>query len=142
MNERWLPVVGDFNIYEVSDLGRVRSIDRVTPYRNTTRFFKGKILSPGTDTSGTSNGRHFVMLFTASGTPRRVNRKVHHLVLEAFVGPRPEGMECLHWDDNPSNNRLENLRWGTHSENTMDSIRNGTHNSFARRRLRKIKESA
>lgn len=52
---------------------------------------------------------------------------IHFLVLTAFVGPRPDKYECLHWDGNPENNRLENLRWGTRSENRMDSIRHGTH---------------
>lgn len=52
---------------------------------------------------------------------------VHRLVLEAFVGPRPEGMECRHLDGDPTNNRLENLRWGTHKENERDKIRHGTN---------------
>lgn len=52
---------------------------------------------------------------------------VHRLVLEAFVGPCPEGMECRHLDDDPINNKLENLRWGTRSENMYDSVRNGKH---------------
>lgn len=52
---------------------------------------------------------------------------VHHLVLEAFVGKRPPGMECRHLDGNPQNNRLENLKWGTAKENCRDSISHGTH---------------
>lgn len=58
---------------------------------------------------------------------RTHDRKVHQLVLEAFVGPRPEGFVGCHWDDDPSNNRLENLRWDTESANRFDSVRNGTH---------------
>jgi HNH endonuclease/NUMOD4 motif len=134
MNERWMPVAEPgFSIYEVSDHGRVRSVDRTTPYRGSTRFYQGRLLSPSSDFSG--NGRQMVLLYSDSdsGLPRRVARKVHHLVLEAFVGPRPEGMEALHWDDDPSNNHLINLRWGTHSENVHDSVRNGTHSSFTRR---------
>lgn len=54
-------------------------------------------------------------------------RAVHHLVLEAFVGPRPDGMEGLH-APNPdrTDNRLENLRWGTSAENTADQFKAGT----------------
>ena len=52
-------------------------------------------------------------------------RRIAHLVLEAFVGPRPKGMFCCHRDDNPRNNVLSNLRWGTPSDNTQDAIRNG-----------------
>ncbi len=51
---------------------------------------------------------------------------VHQIVLEAFVGPCPPGMECRHLDNNPRNNRLENLCWGTPLENHADKIRHGT----------------
>ena len=56
---------------------------------------------------------------------RQRTHKVHRLVLEAFVGPCPEGMESCHADDDPGNNRLENLRWGTHAENCDERSRNG-----------------
>jgi hypothetical protein len=50
---------------------------------------------------------------------------MHILVLEAFVGPRPAGMEGCHWDDDPTNNHLSNLRWDTRSANARDAVRNG-----------------
>jgi hypothetical protein len=50
-----------------------------------------------------------------------VRRLVHHLVLEAFVGPRPEGMEACHFPDwNPANNSASNLRWDTKQGNWRD----------------------
>lgn len=52
---------------------------------------------------------------------------VHRLVLEAFVGPCPEGMECRHLNGNPADNRLENLRWGTHADNMQDRVVHGTN---------------
>jgi hypothetical protein len=52
-------------------------------------------------------------------------RDVHRIVLDAFVGPRPDGMECRHLDDDPTNNALSNLVWGTRSENQLDAVRNG-----------------
>ncbi|MFV0400614.1 MAG: HNH endonuclease signature motif containing protein [Oscillospiraceae bacterium] len=51
---------------------------------------------------------------------------VHKLVLEAFVGVRPEGMVCRHLNGNSLDNRLLNLCWGTPQENVRDSIRHGT----------------
>ena len=51
---------------------------------------------------------------------------VHKLVLNAFVGERPEGFVCRHLNGNPKDNRLENLCWGTPSENVQDSMRHGT----------------
>ena len=57
----------------------------------------------------------------------QVTRLVHHLVLEAFVGPRPEGTEACHDPDrDPSNNRLSNLRWDTPKANGQDRVRHGT----------------
>ena len=53
---------------------------------------------------------------------------VHHLVLEAFVGPCPPGKECRHLDGNPSNNHVSNLTWGTRLENMQDKVKHGTHN--------------
>jgi hypothetical protein len=53
-----------------------------------------------------------------------VTRKVHDLVLSAFIGPRPDGHDACHYpDSNPANNRLTNLRWDTHAENVRDRFR-------------------
>jgi len=52
---------------------------------------------------------------------------VHQLVLETFVGPRPEGRQCRHLNGNSLDNRLENLSWGTASEDNYDRVRHGTH---------------
>lgn len=45
---------------------------------------------------------------------------IHTLVLETYIGPRPDGMECRHLNGNPADNRLENLAWGTPKENAQD----------------------
>jgi hypothetical protein len=58
--------------------------------------------------------------------PGQRQRLVHLLILEAFVGPCPDGMQCLHNDGDPGNNRLSNLRWGTRVENAADRRRHGT----------------
>ncbi|WP_423203306.1 HNH endonuclease signature motif containing protein [Mycobacterium intracellulare] len=58
---------------------------------------------------------------------RARQRYVHHLVLETFVGPRPPGQECRHLNGDRTDNRLCNLRWGTHSENQFDQVAHGTH---------------
>ena len=50
---------------------------------------------------------------------------VHRLVLEAFVGPCPPGLETCHRNDDSSDNRLRNLRWGTSLSNSADAISNG-----------------
>ena len=111
MTEEWRPVVGYEGFYEVSDQGRVR---RVAAGQGSVA---GRILRPSSD----PKGRQQVTL-SGGGVARR--RRVHHLVLEAFVGPRPDGMVACHWDDNPRNNALANLRWGTLADNAADALRN------------------
>jgi predicted XRE-type DNA-binding protein len=59
---------------------------------------------------------------------KQFTRKVHRLILEAFIGPCPAGMECCHNNGDPSDNRLENLRYSSHSENIKDAFKHGTKN--------------
>lgn len=120
-NERWLPVPGYEGFYEVSDLGRVRSLDRVVfhPVGGASRR-RGKVLRQAV----TPANRRAVNLLMDSKTKGFL---VHRLVLMAFVGAPPEGHECLHWDNDPTNNHLDNLRWGTRSENVHDQVRQGVH---------------
>lgn len=65
---------------------------------------------------------------------RQRTRLVHRLVLTAFVGPPPEGQEALHANNDRADNRLENLSWGTHSENMLDQVEHGTHYRASRTR--------
>jgi hypothetical protein len=53
------------------------------------------------------------------------HRLVHQVILEAFVGPCPEGLECRHLDGNPGNNQRSNLKWGTRAENIEDEKKHG-----------------
>jgi hypothetical protein len=67
-----------------------------------------------------------MVLLRRAGEKER-NVTVHSLVLEAFVGPRPDGMQCRHFPDrNPTNNRVSNLSWGTPLENANDRRVHGT----------------
>ena len=68
------------------------------------------------------------------------HRYVHCLVLETFVEPRPEGMECRHLDGDPTNNHLNNLRWGTRVENASDQVRHGTDPRGVRNGISKLEE--
>lgn len=120
-NEDWKPAVGYEGIYEVSDLGRVRSLDRtVTISNGRQRQRLGRVLK-----LGVSGKYKVVMLSDANGC--HVTHKVHRLVLAAFVGPG-EGIDGCHNNGNGLDNRLENLRWDTRSGNEKDKLRHGTHN--------------
>jgi len=68
---------------------------------------------------------HLEIKIRKPGEPRKY-WKAHQLILFAFVGPMPLGMECRHLNGNPADNRLENLVWGTRQENVHDAIRHGT----------------
>lgn len=123
MSEVWKPVVGFEGFYEVSDHGRVRSLDRVISQRHHSgqmmkRFFAGQVLAPQVQESG-----HSCVNLMRSGIMDR--RLIHLLVLEAFVGPRPEGLHTRHLSGNPGDNRLPNLVYGTRTENAQDALRHG-----------------
>lgn len=125
MVEQWRPVVGWEGLYEVSDMGRVRSTDSIVDERDRwggvrSRAVKGRILST------TPVKRHGYPRLTLSRNGRRRPVKVATLVAEAFIGPRPAGMEVCHWDGDRVNSRLCNLRYDTPRANRMDSIRHGT----------------
>lgn len=120
-DEEWRPVLGFEGLYEVCRDGRVKSLARKVPHRRS-KFLtlRERILTQSISATG-----YKVVMLSKEG--RGVPHKVHRILLEAFVGPCPEGMRGLHWDDNPLNNDLSNLRWGTASENARDAVRNGTH---------------
>lgn len=121
--EEWLPVHGFEGAYEVSDWGRVRSLDRIiTTKAGIKQRHQGRVLTPAADRSGHLN--------VNLGPGKKL--LVHRLVLEAFIGPSPEGQECCHNDGDPTNNNLANLRWDTRSENVLDSVRHRTHNETAK----------
>ena len=117
---QWLPVVGYEGYYEVSDHGCVRSVERTVPQRGKKpRTFPSIVLKFGS--------RHPFGYVTVNLCRDNRSRTVtvHSLVLEAFTGPRPEGMWGLHGDDDPSNNHLSNLRWGSPKDNSRDMVSRG-----------------
>ena len=128
-DERWLPVVGWEGYYEVSNQGRVRSVQREIQFRDGRVFtYESQIRSL---TPQVPYG-HLAVGLKRNGS--RITVRVHRLVLEAFVGPCPEGMEGCHNDGDASNNALSNLRWDTSSANKQDMIRHGTNYMLNRTR--------
>lgn len=118
--ERWIPAYGFKGRYEVSDMGRVRSVPRQVVNGGRVTLEPGRMLRPYIHHS------HWkVTLYGDNKYERQVF--VHVLMLESFVGPRPKGMLGCHNDDNKNNNVLGNLRWDTSQENARDQVRNGIH---------------
>lgn len=123
-SERWRGVPGYEGAYEVSDWGRVRSLDRKVLNRyGTTSLVADRMLRTYTTNQG------YLRINLTRGNQKR-NFFVHALVLAAFVGPRPNGLQIRHLDGNQLNNTLQNLTYGTASENTLDAVSHGTHPSF------------
>lgn len=132
--EVWKDIPGYEGYYEVSDQGRVRSLDRVVTFperqrrkplgrdkcvrhKAHSRVMRGRIMQPTRRPSGHMS----VCLFSQSVQSAEY---VHRLVLRAFVGPCPDGQETLHLNHDPTDNRLCNLKYGTHLENVrMDRER-------------------
>lgn len=115
--ETWRPVPGWVGVYEVSSHGRVRSLSRIDARG---RYRQERLLKAGPNPEGYPQ-------FTLSRGSLKTVAKVHKVVMDVFVGPCPVGMEVLHRDGNPANNRLSNLQYGTRSQNVRDSIRHGTN---------------
>lgn len=121
--ETWKPIPNYEGLYEVSNYGRVRACAREIKYKNKRgteiiRFCKGRDVVARLR----SNGYLYVDLWKRNEGKQVA---VHSLVLEAFVGARPEGYVCCHEDDVKTNNYVGNLRWGTHSDNAADRVKNG-----------------
>ena len=129
MIERWLPVVGHEG-YEVSDQGRVRSLDRVVQRGVRPMRRRGAMLTTWVGKRG------YPLVSLGRGNVRYV----HHLVLEAFVGLRGVGEECRHGPGGARDSRLENLCWGTSRENKLDQVRDGTHPQASKRTCRRQHE--
>jgi DNA-binding XRE family transcriptional regulator len=101
IDEIWKPVE-DFPDYQVSNLGRIKSV----------KYGKERFIS------GSRNPKGYVRIYLR-GKIRDRKKFLHVLVLEAFVGPRPEGYEAGHLDNDTENNDVTNLAWVTPSENTL-----------------------
>jgi len=110
----WKPVDGYEGSYEVSNKGRVRLA------RNGKVYKKGYILNGRIDKRF---GYRYVDLYDGNGNAKRYS--THRLVLLAFVGQCPKGMESRHLNDIKTDNRLRNLKWGTRKENIADAFKNG-----------------
>jgi hypothetical protein len=115
----WAPIADWVGFYEVSDAGEVRSLDRVVGLRT----IRGRVLRRRLKQSG-----YYSVLLCREG--RRWDVKIHRLVAETLIGPRPAGMQTCHEDGDKGNNALSNLRYDTKSSNEQDKFRHGTnHNS-------------
>lgn len=128
MTEVWRSIPDFGGHYEASNFGRIRSIDRVVEKECSgigaglcKQHYKGKILSQ----AKSSKLGHLTVHIGVD--KKRYTVSVHRLVLTAFIGPCPDGMEACHNNGIAWDNRIENLRWDTHRENNRDRLKHGTY---------------
>lgn len=127
--EEWRDVFGFEGYYQVSSLGNVQSLPRVVRGWNGFQVChhrrKGVAIKPGP----IGKCGHLAVYLTKEGV--RATKYVHRLVLEAFVGPCPDGKEACHFPNRDvTDNRVINLRWGTHQDNMGDKVAHGTSSGW------------
>ncbi|MFC0225657.1 NUMOD4 motif-containing HNH endonuclease [Serratia aquatilis] len=118
-DEIWTQARGWEGSYEVSNMGRVRSIAR-KGRKGSGRTYGGKIIK---QTFHKSSG-YLVVSLSKDNKARQV--LLHRLVLSSFKGDAPEGMECCHENGDRCDPRLKNLRWDTRKNNLADKKKHGT----------------
>ncbi|MHB9798472.1 NUMOD4 domain-containing protein [Pseudomonas sp. MT3] len=117
-SEQWRTVSGFEELYEVSSLGRVRSLPRTVAFGKTERQCGGIVLRQGRKPSGYM----FVMLCREGG---QECANVHRLVAKAFVEGWFDGAQVNHKDGNKANNASINLEWCTAGQNILHSYQEG-----------------
>lgn len=134
--EEWRAIIGWEGLYEVSNLGRARSLDRwvrVKTVKNA-RLVRGRLLK-----GAIFDGYIFLHLREVGRSSRK---PLHTAVAEAFIGPRPDGMEVCHNDGNRQNASADNLRYATRAQNHADMIQHGTHQIGERHPMAILNEQA
>lgn len=111
MDEIWKDIQGFEGIYQVSNLGEVRSLDRYVNHNyGGKRLSKGRVLA-----QWKSNAGYLMVSFMVDGV--KTSHLVHRLVVESFMGDIPDDLQVNHIDENKENNHLNNLNTMTPKEN-------------------------
>lgn len=128
--ERWKDIVGYEGLYEVSDFGRVRSLDRVLPRKDgRSCSFRGRIIMQ----ASTTTCKYLVVDLCKDS--HRKHHLAHILVAKAFLGEYEKGLEVNHKDGNIYNNHISNLEVVTHAENIRHSIVTGLKQDYGEKHV-------
>lgn len=139
MREQWREIAGYEGLYEVSNLGNVRSMERTVAYGKASYVRPSKMMK-------VTVGKNLYCRVTLTKDAKQTQVYVHRLVAMAFI-PNPDNLaEVDHIDANPSNNRCDNLRWVTHSENMRHMFElgrnyDGTANFFTEEAKKKREQN-
>lgn len=142
--EEWRDIDGYEGLYQVSDLGRVRSCDSIRITHNQfgehKGFYKGRILKPRTKKDGYS----YAVLCKGC---KEKEYKIHRLVAQTFI-PNPDNLPCVdHKNTIRNDNRVSNLRWCTYRSNIRDNlitkerVKNASANNGRKRSKRVVQKT-
>lgn len=133
MEEIWKPINGFVGVYEVSNLGDIKTLERKVNNNGGIKVIKEKILAPKRGYRG-----YRMVSLRKNGTS--FSKRVHSIVAEVFI-PNPENKPCVnHIDNNTGNNSTLNLEWVTHKENMEHSAKQGRLNRGEKNRAAKLTE--
>jgi len=116
--ERWMPIKGYEGSYEISDIGRVKSITRTMPHKSFGQWtIKERVLKPGK--------HNYSFVFLHSGGGNQKPKQIHRLVAEHYI-PNPGKLpQVNHIDGNRNNNHVDNLEWCTPKQNMEHAMKHG-----------------
>lgn len=118
IDEIWKSVPAFEGIYEASNFGRIRSLDRIVVTKTgVKKRAQGLVLQPNPTVGG------YMCVRLGRGNPVLV----HQVIAKTFLGPTPEGHQVCHKDGLKQNNGVSNLRYGTPKSNQFDRRAHGTH---------------
>jgi len=120
MKEQWRDVVGYSGYYQVSNLGRVRSVDRVIKHQ-----YSGTLRLKGQELQQCLRGSYLAVGLCRGGITRTI--RVHQLVATAWIKPNSSGQKVRHGVNGKLDNSVTNLSYGSLSDNQLDRRRDGTH---------------
>lgn len=123
MKEIWKDIKGYEGLYQVSNLGRVKSLERIILDSFCTRQFKGKILSPTQH-----NGKQPYYYVTLSKEHKSHKEFIHRLVAITFINNPKNLRQVNHKNGNTHDNNVNNLEWVTNRDNTIHAYDNYLRN--------------
>ncbi len=133
------PIPNFFGYYAGTD-GSLWSYWKTSP-RGRELSDRARLLKPSVQKNRNPGRRYLYLNLTDIKTGKVKTRLVHQVILETFVGPCPEGMECRHLDGNPANNNLTNICWGTPAQNREDNHKNNIYDRGERHPMCKLTDA-